>query len=65
MRVLDSKDPQDRVVVEESPSILEFLDSESKDFFNKLIKGLDDLKISYELNRFFSKGFRLLQSYSI
>ena len=56
MRVLDSKDPQDRVVVEESPSILEFLDSESKDFFNKLIKGLDDLKISYELNRFLVRG---------
>ena len=33
MRVLDSKDPQDRVVVKESPSILEFLDSEVKKIF--------------------------------
>ncbi len=56
MRVLDSKDPQDKVVVKESPSILEFLDSESKDFFNKLTSGLDDLKISYELNRFLVRG---------
>ena len=56
MRVLDSKDPQDRVVVKESPSILEFLDSESKDFFNKLTRELDDLKISYELNRFLIRG---------
>ena len=57
MRVLDSKDPQGpRLLLKNLLHILEFLDSESKDFFNKLTKGLDDLKISYELNRFLVRG---------
>ncbi len=56
MRVLDSKDPRDRIVVEKSPSILEFLDFESKEFFNKITKGLDNLKINYRLNRFLVRG---------
>ena len=56
MRVLDSKDPQDQALIKKSPSILDFLDLESKDFFKDVVNGLDKMKINYKLNRFLVRG---------
>ena len=56
MRVLDSKDPQDQALIKKSPSILDFLDLESKDFFKDVVNSLDKMKINYKLNRFLVRG---------
>ena len=56
LRVLDSKDPKDQIIIQKSPSIIDFLDYESKEFFKNLTDGLDNLKIKYNLNRFLVRG---------
>lgn len=50
LRILDSKDSKDKQIVVNSPKIYDYLDTESKDFFEKLIIGLNDLKINYKIN---------------
>ena len=50
LRILDSKDPEDKQIILNSPKIYDYLDNESKDFFEKLIAGLKDLKIKYKIN---------------
>lgn len=50
LRVLDSKDPQDRKIAQNAPSILDMLTESSKDHFMKVRKLLDKLKIPYLLN---------------
>lgn len=47
LRILDSKNPTDRKILENAPSILDFLNSEASDHFHKVKQLLDQLKIPY------------------
>ena len=50
MRILDSKDDGDRVLVENAPRIGEYYNQVTKDFFAQVKGGLDDLAIEYVIN---------------
>ena len=56
LRILDSKDENDKKLLSSSPQIMEFLDRESKDFFNEIIKLLTSLDIEFEVNPFLVRG---------
>ncbi len=56
LRILDSKDPKDIKIRECAPRIFEYLDKESKDFFEKTLDGLKKLKINFILNPFLVRG---------
>jgi histidyl-tRNA synthetase len=56
LRILDSKDPSDQKIVADAPSILDFLDPESKDHFEKLKKLLEMLEIPYKINPLLVRG---------
>jgi len=47
LRVLDSKDPKDQKVVEQAPSILDYLSQESAEHFTTVKAMLDALEIDY------------------
>lgn len=49
LRVLDSKDSNDRKVIENAPNILDSLDEESKKHFESVIKLLDTAKLDYKI----------------
>lgn len=50
LRILDSKDPKDQQIIENAPSILDFLDEESKAHFDTVKKSLGLLGIPYQIN---------------
>jgi histidyl-tRNA synthetase len=50
LRILDSKDPADRDVVEGAPSMAESMNERSQEFFAAVLEGLDQLGIAYRLN---------------
>ena len=50
LRILDSKDEGDRAVVAGAPELDDFLDTESRDFFDAVLEGLDDLGVGYRRN---------------
>jgi histidyl-tRNA synthetase len=50
LRILDSKDPGDREIVETSPNFQQFLSVSSLDFFTHVKEGLEALGISYLIN---------------
>ncbi|MGE5441776.1 MAG: histidine--tRNA ligase [Bacteroidota bacterium] len=50
LRILDSKDPGDREVVAEAPSLGDALNSRSRDFFAAVLSGLDQAGIVYRFN---------------
>lgn len=56
LRILDSKDPRDREVVAQIPSILEFLTEEDKTHFEELKHLLHVLKIPYQINPSLVRG---------
>ncbi|MEP3247108.1 MAG: histidine--tRNA ligase [Sneathiella sp.] len=56
LRILDSKDKGDRVLVEQAPAFDDYLNSYSTDFFADVLAGLDQLGIQYELNRRLVRG---------
>jgi len=56
MRILDSKDEGDRVLVEDAPRMSEYMNSESRDFFATVCAGLDNLGVSYSLNEKLVRG---------
>ncbi|MFC0588700.1 histidine--tRNA ligase [Novosphingobium aquiterrae] len=47
LRILDSKDPCDRVFVADAPKIDDFLSSEAQDFFGKVTGGLDAAGVAW------------------
>ncbi len=49
LRVLDSKNEQDRKILEDAPIILDYLDDESKSHFETVTANLDYLEIKYEI----------------
>ena len=50
LRILDSKDAGDRVLVAGAPSYKDYLNQASQDFFGAVKDGLDRLDIAYQLN---------------
>ncbi len=50
LRALDSKDPGTKQAVADAPSLLEFLDDESRAHFGAVKGGLDALGIAYTIN---------------
>jgi histidyl-tRNA synthetase len=47
LRILDSKDPRDKVFTEAAPKIDDFLSGEAQDFFGKVTSGLDAAGVAW------------------
>lgn len=56
LRILDSKDEADKRIVSSAPNIHEFLDSSSKEHFERLQNILNDLRIAYVVNPLLVRG---------
>src|SRR3546814_550254 len=50
LRILDSKDQGDRKLIEGAPLFGDYLNQQSRDFFARVLEGLDLLGIGYTLN---------------
>jgi histidyl-tRNA synthetase len=50
MRILDSKNPQTQALLNDAPSLKDFIDQESKDHFQQLLATLDAAGVAYEIN---------------
>jgi len=50
LRILDSKDEGDRAIIADAPAFGDYLNDDSKSFFDAVRRGLDALGIGYELN---------------
>jgi histidyl-tRNA synthetase len=50
LRILDSKNPQMAGVIEDAPSLMEYLGDQSMAHFDRLRQGLEDTGVSYRLN---------------
>jgi histidyl-tRNA synthetase len=50
LRILDSKDPKDREILERAPSILDYLSDAAKEHFEQLCRILDNLGIVYQID---------------
>src|SRR5699024_8044519 len=50
LRVLDSKDKKDQEIVKEAPSVLDYLDENSKKHFEEVKDMLELLEVSYEVD---------------
>jgi histidyl-tRNA synthetase len=50
MRILDSKDPQTQALLNDAPSLSDFIDQPSRDHFAQLCAVLDAAGVSYEIN---------------
>lgn len=56
MRILDSKDEGDRAIVAAAPAMSASLNEASRDFFAKVLKGLDAVGIKYRVNEQLVRG---------
>lgn len=56
LRILDSKDKGDQVLVENAPVFSDYLNAFSTEFFAEVLEGLEDLGITYDLNRRLVRG---------
>ena len=56
LRVLDSKDAGDQNIVADAPSILDYLDEDSQNYFDQVQKLLKELKIDYEIDSNMVRG---------
>lgn len=50
LRILDSKNPRDKEILEQAPSILEYLNETSKKEFENLLSILEQIQIPYTVN---------------
>lgn len=50
LRILDCKYDADNEVIKNAPKTIDYLDEESKNFFEKIKTYLDDLEVPYEIN---------------
>ncbi len=50
LRILDSKDKADREITDNAPKIVDHLETESRKRFEKVLAGLDNLNIQYEVD---------------
>ncbi len=56
LRILDSKEECDKAVVENAPLYGDSLNDKSKEFFKKVLEGLDKLGIKYRVNNRLVRG---------
>jgi len=56
LRILDSKDPQDKEITAGAPCILDFLSDACKAHFEKVQKRLQELKIPFSINPLLVRG---------
>jgi histidyl-tRNA synthetase len=56
LRILDSKNSEDLQIIKECPKINSFFDKESRDFFDGITNGLNQLGIKFELNPSLVRG---------
>lgn len=56
MRILDCKVDKDNEVLLNAPRIKDFLTEESKEYFNNVLKSLDNLEIPYEVDNNLVRG---------
>lgn len=56
LRILDSKDPGDRALIAQAPSVHHFLSEECRTHFEQVKKLLNTLKIPYEVNATLVRG---------
>jgi histidyl-tRNA synthetase len=56
LRILDSKEPEDRAIVAAAPAIAESFNDASRAFFDAVRRGLDALGISYTVNQRLVRG---------
>lgn len=50
LRILDSKEESDKALVAQAPSLTDYLNTQSQDFFEQLTEGLNTLGIAYVYN---------------
>ncbi len=56
LRILDSKDENDRAIVADAPRFADYLNAYSQDFFAQVLQGLDALGLAYTLNERLVRG---------
>jgi histidyl-tRNA synthetase len=56
LRILDSKNSEDLQIIKECPKINSFFDKESRDYFDGITNGLNQLGIKFELNPSLVRG---------
>ncbi|MDB9761866.1 histidine--tRNA ligase [Alphaproteobacteria bacterium] len=56
LRILDSKSEEDIKIVKNAPKLINYLKTESKESFNKVLEGLTNLNISYKINHKLVRG---------
>ncbi len=56
LRILDSKNDQDKKIITDAPKFSSYLTDESKEFFNAVCEGLAQLNIPYHLNERLVRG---------
>lgn len=56
LRILDSKDEEDRKIIAGAPTLHEYLNEPSKNFFDKVVAGINQLKIPYKINHKLVRG---------
>lgn len=61
LRILDSKDPKDKEIIQSAPSILNHLTPESKEQFQTLCHLLDQIGVPYEVNDRIVRGLDYYQ----
>lgn len=56
LRILDSKDEQDKQFLPDAPKIIDYLDQDSKQSFDQILAMLDELKIKYVIDNDLVRG---------
>lgn len=56
LRVLDSKDKKDKAIVADAPSVLDFLNEDSRKHFEAVREMLEELSIPYEIDKNMVRG---------
>lgn len=56
LRILDSKDPATRAILEDAPQIIDYLDDESREHFMQVLEYLDESDIPYRLQPHLVRG---------
>ena len=56
LRILDSKDPEDKLIIEKAPSIRDFLTPECEKHFSRVIELLGDFGIPFQFNKNLVRG---------
>ena len=56
LRILDSKSEEDIEIIKNAPKLINYLEAESKDNFNKVLEGLTSLDIPYKINHKLVRG---------